>query len=225
MLKIQKISKKFGKIMALAGVSFEAKRGEIIGLLGPNGAGKTTLLRVLAGFYLPDGGEIFWNREKVDTRSREHHQRLGYLPENNPLYPNLTVNEYLTMVANLKSVKNGPNEIMTECKIDDVGNKKIETLSKGYRQRVGLAAALAGNPELLILDEATSGLDPRQVLEIRKLIKRLAKNKVVIFSTHILSEVRELCDQAVIIDKGKIVLDEKTAKIRNLEKKFIQLTS
>lgn len=225
MLKVRGVSKNFGEVEALRSVSFEAGRGQIVGLLGPNGAGKTTLMRILSGFYLPDSGEIYWQQKKVDTRSREHHRRIGYLPENNPLYLNLTVKEYLIMVAQLKSAEDGVGKVIEECNITDVLGKKIENLSKGYRQRVGLAAVLLGNPELLIFDEPTSGLDPRQVLEIRQLIRKLAKSKVVIFSTHILPEAKELCGRVVIIDEGKIVLDEETAKIKKLEKKFIELTS
>jgi len=223
-LEIKKINKSFGKFEVLKSVSFGALKGQVVGLLGPNGAGKTTLMRVLGGFYLPDSGEVRWKEKKVDLRGRKHHQRIGYLPENNPLYPNLTVKEYLAVMAGLKSLRLIPKRVVEDCGLAEVMGKKIENLSKGFRQRVGLAATLLGEPELLILDEPTSGLDPRQVLEIRRLIRELAKDKVVILSTHILPEAKETCDRVVIINRGQIVLNEQTAKIRGLEKKFIELT-
>lgn len=216
MIRIEKISKKFGNKKVLEGISLEIPSNSITGLLGPNGAGKTTLMRVMVGFLKANGGKIsgMGGREEI-----------GYLPENNPLYPQMTVNEYLTYIADLKGV--GRKEIakvIEGCGLKEYRFELIERLSKGFRQRVGLAAALLGEPKFLILDEPTSGLDPKQIVEIRKLIKKLAVKKTVILSTHILPEAKEICDKLAIINRGKIVLDEKTTKIRNLEKKFIQLT-
>lgn len=225
MLKVKKISKKFGDFLALNEVGFELKNNGVYGLLGPNGAGKTTLMRIIVGFLTPTAGEIWWNGELIDTKSTKHKQKVGYLPENNPLYPNMTVGGYLTFVASLKGKdENHWTKIAKDCGLEKVFTSKVETLSKGYRQRIGLAAALIGDPKLLVLDEPTSGLDPNQIVEIRKLIKTLAKNKIVLLSTHILPEAKEICSRILIINRGKIVLDDETAKIKNLEKKFISLT-
>jgi ABC-2 type transport system ATP-binding protein len=229
MLRVRKISKRFGKKEILKKISFDIEEKSVVGLLGPNGAGKTTLMRILVGFYTANSGKILWNKKIVNTKSRIHRSRIGYLPENNPLYPNMTPGEYLELVAKLKQIPDCEihNIIMTsskQCGIDDVLGQKIETLSKGYRQRVGLAAAILGNPQILILDEPTAGLDPKQIVEIRGLIKNLAKQKMILFSTHILTEAKEVCNRLLLINKGKIVLDEETKKIKNIEKKFIELT-
>ncbi|HOZ81012.1 MAG TPA: ATP-binding cassette domain-containing protein [Candidatus Woesebacteria bacterium] len=227
MLEVTEISKYFGDIKAVDNVNLKISKGSVVGLLGPNGAGKTTLMRIIVGFYQSNTGKIKWNGKLVKTKSRKHRQRIGYLPENNPLYLSMTVGEYLSFVAELKGVDDLDNikKVIRKCGLADFGNKSIETLSKGYRQRVGLAAALLGNPEIIILDEPTTGLDPNQIIEIRNLIKQLAKDRVLIFSTHILPEAREICERIIIINKGKIVLDEKTKEIKDLEKKFIDLTS
>ena len=225
MLKIKNTSKKFGNFLALDGVNFELKTNGVYGLLGPNGAGKTTLMRTVVGFLTATDGEIWWNGKLIDTKSMEHKQKVGYLPENNPLYVNMTVSEYLSFIAELKEEDTESLvKIAKDCGLTKVMGNKIETLSKGYKQRIGLAAALIGNPKLLILDEPTSGLDPNQIIEIRKLIKGLAKNKIVLLSTHILPEAKEICSRILIINRGKIVLDDETKKIKNLEKKFIALT-
>jgi ABC-2 type transport system ATP-binding protein len=228
MLQVKKINKQFGDKTALNEVSFELKDKSVIGLLGPNGAGKTTLMRIVVGFLLADEGEILIGKRNVETQAMDYKKKIGYLPEGNPLYGYMMVDEYLKYVALLKDVANPHEEIKqvaTECGLSDVLKSKIETLSKGYKQRVGLAAALIGDPELLILDEPTTGLDPNQIVEIRKLIKKMAKSKTVILSTHILPEAKAICDRLLIINRGQIVLDETTDKIKNLEKKFIQLTS
>ena len=229
MLKVVEIRKSFVGLEVLHGISFEMKKNSVIGLLGPNGAGKTTLMRIIVGFYGASSGSLYWGRKKIDTKDEAYRSRVGYLAENNPLYGSLTTGEYLELVCGLKGIlkKKWRKEIAgvrKSCGLAGVMGQKIETLSKGFRQRVGLATALLGNPDLLILDEPTNGLDPVQILEIKKLIKELAKKKTVLLSTHILPEARDMCQRLVIIHKGKIVLDEETEKILNLEKKFIELT-
>jgi len=230
MVEAKHISKSFGQIKALCDVNFQIQNNSIVGLLGPNGAGKTTLMRIIVGFLTATRGKLLWDGKIVRTKSNRHKLRIGYLPENNPLYLSLTPIEYLEMTALLKQIEKEAidREVvssMKRCGLLKVATQKIETLSKGYRQRVGLAAALLGSPEILILDEPTSGLDPNQIIEIRDLIKRLSKEKMILLSTHILPEAREICDKILIINRGKIVLDEKTEKIENLEKKFVNLTS
>jgi len=234
MLEIRGVTKKFGPaaagLTALDNVSFKVKANGVVGLLGPNGAGKTTLMRIMVGFLTANSGEIWWNGKIVDTKSTEHKSRVGYLPETNPLYGFMTVMEYLDFISQLKDA-NGENYkeklllLADKCGLVEVISQKIETLSKGYKQRVGIAATLIGDPEILVLDEPTSGLDPNQIIEIRDLIKKLAKKKMVLLSTHILPEAKAICEKLLIISRGKIVLDEETVKIKNLEKKFVELTA
>jgi ABC-2 type transport system ATP-binding protein len=230
MLKIENISKKFDNKQVLKDISFEIPKNCVVGLLGPNGAGKTTLMRTIVGFYSANKGEIYWNNKKVDTKSEKHKTKIGYLPENNPLYINLTAGEYLEFIASLKQIEKTviKDEVMNvaqKCGLGKVLGQQIETLSKGYKQRVGLAAALLGDPKILILDEPTTGLDPNQIIEIRDLIKSLSKNKMILLSTHILPEAKEICQRLLIINQGEIVLNEETKKIKNLEKKFVELTA
>ena len=229
MLKLTKICKSFSNTQVLKNISFEIPKNKIVGLLGPNGAGKTTIMRIITGFLTPNQGLLRWKRKLIDPKNPAYRSALGYLPENNPLYMSFTPIEYLSFVASLKGISR--NNLVKEVKkvsdqtdLTSVLTKKIETLSKGFRQRVALSAALLGDPQLLVLDEATSGLDPKQILEVRKLIKKLAKNKSILFSTHILPEAKAICDQILIINKGQIVLDSDIKKVKNLEKKFIQLT-
>lgn len=229
MLQLKNIVKSFEKREVLRGINFEVKDGSVVGLLGPNGAGKTTLMRVIVGFYKANKGEVWWKGQLVDTKEGNYKKSIGYLPENNPLYPDLTVVEYLMMIARLKGVAETKlakeiHKVTGDCGLEEYRGKVIETLSKGFRQRVGLAAALIGEPKLLILDEPTAGLDPNQIVEIRQLIKSLAKKKAVVLSTHILSEAKEICDELWIINNGAVVLHQKTKTIRNLEKKFLELT-
>lgn len=228
MLELKKITKKFGEKIALDKVDLEIGRTGVVGLLGPNGAGKTTLMRVITGFYQPNEGKMNWKGKVADSREVEYKLNFGYLPENNPLYGQMRTAEYLEFIAKIKGIVKIKAEVLKviiECGLTTVIRQKIETLSRGFKQRVGLAGAILGSPKLLVLDEPTTGLDPNQIIEIRQLIKKIAKNKAVILSTHILTEAREICDRIVIINQGKIALDEETKKIRNLEKKFVELTN
>ncbi len=209
MIEIQNLTKEYGKIKAVDNISFTVEKGEILGFLGPNGAGKSTTMNILTGFVSSTSGSVKVAGYDVLEDPVEVKKHIGYLPELPPLYMDMTVNEYLDFCANLKSVpskdwKNQKKDIMELVKITHVSHRLIKNLSKGYKQRVGLAQALVGTPEVLILDEPTVGLDPKQIIEIRKLIKALGKNHTIILSTHILPEVSAICDRVVIINKGKI---------------------
>lgn len=209
MIEIKNLTKRYGKINALEDVSFTVEKGEVLGFLGPNGAGKSTTMNILAGFISSTSGSVSVSGFDVLEHPEEVKKRIGYLPELPPLYLDMTVNEYLDFCADLKSVAKKDwlaqkNDIMELVKITHVCHRLIKNLSKGYKQRVGLAQALVGTPEVLILDEPTVGLDPKQIIEIRKLIKALGKNHTIILSSHILPEVSAVCDRVVIINKGKI---------------------
>jgi ABC-2 type transport system ATP-binding protein len=210
MIEVQGLTKHYGPIAAISDVSFSVKRGEIVGFLGPNGAGKTTTMRILAGFMPATRGTATVAGYDVFTQSLEVRRRIGYLPENVPLYPEMGVASYLDFVAEVKGVgrterRRRVAEVMERCLIADVRHRLIGKLSKGYRQRVGLAQAIVSDPEVLILDEPTIGLDPKQIAEIRALIKSLAGQHTVILSTHILPEVSMLCQGVIIINKGAVV--------------------
>jgi len=210
-IKAQDITKVYGKEKALDGVSFSIETGEIVGFLGPNGAGKTTMMKIITGFIPQTSGEVTVNGLSVITNSLEVKKQIGYLPENNPLYDELYVREYLKYVAGLYKTVNKRErmeEIIEMTGLHDEQKKKIGQLSKGYKQRVGLAQALIHDPEVLILDEPTSGLDPNQIVEIRNLISRVGKQKTVLLSTHIMQEVEAICDRVIIIKEGRIVADE-----------------
>ena len=209
---VQEVTKLYGEQKALDNVSFEVKTGEIVAFLGPNGAGKSTMMRIITGFIPASSGSVFINGTEASTDNPEIKRRIGYLPENNPLYPEMYVREYLWFVASLYKIGRSAGK-----KIDNIiemtgltpeVKKKIGSLSKGFRQRVGLAQALINDPDVLILDEATSGLDPNQIIEIRNLIKEAGREKTVMFSTHIMQEAESVCSRIIIIDKGKIVADE-----------------
>ena len=210
MIEVRNLTKLYGTQPAVDDVSFDAAQGEILGFLGPNGAGKTTAMRMLTCYLPPTSGEARVAGFDILTQSREVRRRIGYLPENVPLYRDLTVSDYLEFVARLKGMP-GSNrtarvrQVMEECGVDHVAGRTIGKLSKGYRQRVGLAQALVNDPEVLILDEPTVGLDPRQIIEIRELIRSLSGRRTVILSTHILPEASLLCHRVIIINKGKIV--------------------
>lgn len=222
-IRVTGITKKYGKQKALDTVSFSIKRGEIVGLLGPNGAGKTTLMKILSCFIPPTSGDAFVSGLDVQEHSLEVRKKLGYLPEHNPLYPEMYVREFLMFIAGIHKLgKNKKNRVEEMIEITGLGaeqNKKIGALSKGYRQRLGLAQALMHKPEVLILDEPTSGLDPNQILEIRNLIIQIGSEKTVMLSTHIMQEVEALCKRAIIINKGKIVADDLTSNLQHLMKK------
>ncbi|HSY61992.1 MAG TPA: gliding motility-associated ABC transporter ATP-binding subunit GldA [Cytophaga sp.] len=218
---VKDLVKIYGTQRAVDGISFTATKGQITGFLGPNGAGKSTTMKVATCFIPPSAGSIEVCGYDVVTSPIEVRQQIGYLPEHNPLYLDMYVQEYLKFTGGLYGMKGAALQKRIVDMIDLCGlgieqYKKIGALSKGYRQRVGLAQALIHDPQVLILDEPTTGLDPNQILEIRKVIKSIAKDKTVIFSTHIMQEVQALCDQVIIINKGKIVADKTIAEIRNL---------
>lgn len=211
-IKVTNLTKYYGENLAVDDISFEVTKGEILGFLGPNGAGKTTTMKVITTFLSPTSGKITVDDIDVEENSLEVRKKLGYLPEQNPLYFDMNVVDYLDYVASLdgiadNKIKSRREEMIDVCGLEEVRNKDIGELSKGYRQRVGLAQAMINNPEVLILDEPTSGLDPNQIIEIRNLIKKLGKQKTVILSTHILSEVQATCNRVIIVNKGKIVAD------------------
>lgn len=213
---VENITKLYGSQKALDNVSFKIRAGEIVGLLGPNGAGKSTLMKIISCFIPPTEGTISVSGHNIFDQSIEVRKNVGYLPENNPLYLDLYIKEYLEFVAGLYSIpskKNRVKEMIAMTGLEREQNKKIGALSKGYRQRVGLAQALIHDPKILILDEPTSGLDPNQLLEIRELIKNVGKDKTVMLSTHIMQEVEAICSRAIIIDQGKIVADDSTENL------------
>ncbi|RLD64107.1 MAG: gliding motility-associated ABC transporter ATP-binding subunit GldA, partial [Bacteroidetes bacterium] len=215
---VKNISKFYGKQKALDDVSFEIKSGEIVGFLGPNGAGKSTMMKIITGFIPANEGDVLVNNFSANDNSLEVRKVVGYLPENNPLYLDMYVKEYLGFVASLhlpkKEIKQRVRDIVQTTGLTVEQNKKIGALSKGYRQRVGLAQALIHNPDVLILDEPTTGLDPNQIVEIRNLIGQIGKEKTVMLSTHIMQEVEAICDRIIIVDKGKIVADETPESIK-----------
>lgn len=220
MIKIENLVKRFGDKVAVAGISFTVDEGEIVGFLGPNGAGKTTTMSMLTGYLSSTEGVATINGINILEDPIEAKKQIGYLPEFPPLYLEMTVKEYLNFIYDLKSCtlnrEKHLKEICDTVKITDVYNRVIRNLSKGYRQRVGIAQALVGNPKVIIFDEPTVGLDPKQIIEIRNLIKDLGRNHTVILSTHILPEVQAVCDRIIIINKGKIVANEKTENIDEL---------
>ena len=222
---ITDVTKNFGSVKALKGVSMELKKGEVVGLLGPNGAGKSTLMKILTGYYTKWEGDIHFFGQDLRTELSDIQKKTGYLPENNPLYSEMYVIEYLKFSAGLYNIiKPKLTEIIQKTGLENHAQNKIYSLSKGYKQRVGLAAALIHNPDLVILDEPTTGLDPNQLIEIRKLIRDLGKDKTVILSTHILQEVDAICDRVIIINQGKIVLDESLENLSKNKEQIIEVT-
>lgn len=211
MISVTGLSKKYGSHTAVKNVDFTINDGEIVGFLGPNGAGKSTIMNILTGYLSPTAGSINIDGYDIMTDPKEAKMRIGYLPEIPPLYPDMTVREYLGFIYELKKVRlpKAPHieEILKLVRIDDAHDRLIKNLSKGYRQRVGIAQALIGNPDVLILDEPTVGLDPRQIIEIRELIKKLGKHHTVILSSHILSEIQEICERIIIINHGELIAD------------------
>ncbi len=212
MISVERVSKSFGVVHALNDVTFQIERGAIVGLLGPNGAGKTTMMRLLTSFLAPSSGQILINGISREAAPRRQRGRVGYLPEHNPLYGEMTVRSFLSFVASLKGIpitkkKRSIEQVADQCDIGSVMKRMIGKLSKGYQQRIGLAQALLGNPEILILDEPTAGLDPGQIIEIRRLIRSLAKTHTILLSSHILPEVRMTCERVLILNRGKLVAE------------------
>jgi ABC-2 type transport system ATP-binding protein len=219
-IRLHQVSKKYGDQQAVNQISFEVSKGQVVGFLGPNGAGKSTTMKMITGIIQPDQGFIEVCGMQVKGESLATKKKIGYLPEHNPLYLDMYVREYLAMIASFHSMGNADKKIQDA--IEKTGlrlesNKEIGQLSKGYRQRVGLAAAILHDPEVLILDEPTTGLDPNQILEIRSLIRQLGKEKTILFSSHILQEVEAICDHVVIIHKGNIVANESMGAIQSLQ--------
>jgi ABC-2 type transport system ATP-binding protein len=233
-IEVQHLTKRYGRVTAVEDISFRVERGEILGFLGPNGAGKTTTMRILTGYMPATEGKAFVAGFDVFDQPVEAKRRTGYLPETPPLYPDMTVREYLEFVAKIKGVppadrKQRMAAVMDRTRISDMADRLCSKLSKGYRQRVGLAQAIIHNPDVLILDEPTAGLDPKQIIETRQLIKELAGNHTIILSTHILPEVSQTCQRVVIINKGHVVAvdtpDNLTARLRGSETMYVQVDS
>ena len=221
-IEVNNISKSYGVQKALDNVSFTVQKGEIVGFLGPNGAGKSTLMKILTTYIAADDGSASVNGFDVNLQTKEVQQSIGYLPEHNPLYLDLYMREYLAFNADVyKIAKTRIEEVIQLTGLSNESHKKIGQLSKGYRQRVGLANALLHNPDVLILDEPTTGLDPNQLVEIRNVIKNVGKDKTVFLSTHIMQEVEAICDRVIIIDKGKIVADKKLDTLISADKEQV----
>ena len=230
MIQVSDLSKKYAHFTAVDHISFSVGKGEIVGFLGPNGAGKTTTMRIITCFMPPTEGKVTVAGYDVYEKPFEVKKRVGYLPESPPLYPEMSVSDYLTFVARLKGVPNlevpdRVSQAMKKCSVSDVAGKLISKLSKGYRQRVGLAQAIIHNPDVLILDEPTSGLDPKQILETRELIKGLAGEHTIILSTHILPEVEAICQKVVIINKGKLVKTDSVENLKNRSAFLVQIST
>jgi ABC-2 type transport system ATP-binding protein len=231
-IEVEHLTKRYGPVTAVHDVSFQVQKGEILGFLGPNGAGKTTTMRVLTGYMPATEGRVRVAGHDVFEQAVEAKRRIGYLPETPPLYPDMTVREYLQFVAKIKGVppaerKARVDQVMARTWVSDMANRTCGKLSKGYRQRVGLAQAIIHNPDVLVLDEPTAGLDPKQIIETRRLIKELAGDHTIILSTHILPEVSQTCDRVVIINKGRVVAEDTpanlTRRLRGSETIFIQV--
>lgn len=221
MIEVKNITKKYGSVTAVDNISFKIEDGEIIGLLGPNGAGKSTIMNMITGYIEPTEGEIYIEGYDISKKPKKSKSQIGYMPEGVPLYSDLTVKEFVSYMADLKKVdkktkKEKVDKIIEQTGLKDVQNKLTRNLSRGYKQRVSMAGALVGEPKILILDEPTVGLDPKQITEIRALIRELGKTHTVILSSHILSEVSQICNKVIIINKGKMVAIDTP---ENLEKK------
>jgi len=224
-IEVSLVSKLYGQQKALNAVSFSVDKGSVVGFLGPNGAGKSTMMKILTGYIKPTEGTVFVNGINILEKPIEAQKQIGYLPEHNPLYSDMYVKEYLQFQASIYKVdKSSVDAIIEKVGLSPESHKKVGQLSKGYQQRVGLAAALLHNPEVLILDEPTTGLDPNQLVEIRALIKDLGKDKTVLFSTHIMQEVEAVCDRVIIIKEGEIVVDKLLKEIRTKQSQVIEVT-
>ncbi len=221
MIELKNVTKKYGNIKAVDGISFKINKGEIVGFLGQNGAGKTTTMKIITGLVEPTEGEVLINNEPIGKKNKV---KIGYMPENTPLYKSLTVKEFINFMGEIKGIKRRERKeavenLIKRLNLEGVKNKIISNLSKGYKQRVSMAGALIGNPEIIVLDEPTVGLDPKQIIEIRSLIKSMGGNQTVFLSSHILTEINQICDRVIIIDKGKIIA---TDTPENLENKISQ---
>ena len=223
MIEVKNITKKYGNNTAVDNITFEVKDGEVVGFLGPNGAGKSTTMNMITGFIEPTQGKIIVNGNDISKKPKKAKRQIGYMPENVPLYYELKVKEFVTYMAELKFVKRKDRKeevqrVLKETGLEEVQKKLIRNLSRGYKQRVSMAGALVGNPDVIILDEPTVGLDPKQITEIRNLIKELGKKHTVILSTHILSEVSQICERVVIINKGKIIAVDTPENLEKMTK-------
>lgn len=223
MIEVKNVTKKYGNNTAVDNITFEVKDGEVVGFLGPNGAGKSTTMNMITGFIEPTQGKIIVNGNDISKKTKKAKRQIGYMPENVPLYYELTVKEFVTYMAELKFVKRKDRKeevqrVLRETGLEEVQKKLIRNLSRGYKQRVSMAGALVGNPDVIILDEPTVGLDPKQITEIRNLIKELGKKHTVILSTHILSEVSQICERVVIINKGKIIAVDTPENLEKMTK-------
>jgi len=233
MIKVEGLTKRYGDVTAIEDLSFQVEKGEIVGFLGPNGAGKTTTMRIITGFLASTDGTVSVSGQDIFEKPMEVKKRIGYLPEQPPLYADMTVAGYLKFVAKIKGVPRSTradaiDRMVERCGLKDVRKKIIGKLSKGYRQRVGLAQAMIHDPQVLILDEPTIGLDPKQIIEIRELVKSLAGDQTIILSTHILPEVTMICQRCLIIDRGRIVADDSLEALTaegSLESVFLKLTT
>lgn len=216
-ISVSQVSKLYGSQKALDQVSFEISTGELVGFLGPNGAGKSTMMKIITGYLSSDGGTVTINGERIETKNVAIRSQIGYLPENNPLYTDLYVREYLEMIAGFYKLQHKKEQVLKMIELTGLKteqHKKIKALSKGFRQRVGLAQALIHDPAVLILDEPTTGLDPNQLEEIRLLIRTISTNKTVMLSTHIMQEVEAVCSRVIIVNKGKLVADGSIAQLK-----------
>ena len=227
-IEAQNLSKTYGKQTAVQDLNFRLEEGQIVGFLGPNGAGKSTTLKMLLGLIQPSSGSVQIDGKDPQDQAVELKKQIGYLAEDNPLYPEMYVREFLEFIANIHQVENPAvriQEVIEWVGLQKEAHKKIQELSKGYQQRVGIALAILHDPKILILDEPTSGLDPNQRDEIRDLIKSLQKNRIILFSSHLLSEVEAICDRVMLIHQGKLVSDSPMREIKDLEKFFKEKTS
>ena len=212
MIKVENLSKNYGPVNAVKSISFELNDGQVVGFLGANGAGKSTTLKVMTGYISPSSGNVFYGKKNIQDDTSEIQKDIGYLPELNPLYSEMIVHDYLKFISEVRGIpendfKNAFQKVVEECSLSAVAHRTIANCSKGYKQRIGLAAAMIHDPKILILDEPVTGLDPNQIVEIRSLIKKLGREKLVLMSSHILQEIQATVDRIIIIDKGKIVAD------------------
>ena len=220
MIKVENLSKNYGSVKAVRSISFELKDGQVVGFLGANGAGKSTTLKIMTGYISPSSGNVFYGEKNIQDDTSEIQKDIGYLPELNPLYSEMIVHDYLKFISTIRGIsendfKNAFQKVVEECSLNAVAHRTIANCSKGYKQRIGLAAALIHDPKILILDEPVTGLDPNQIVEIRELIKKLGKEKIVLMSSHILQEIQATVDRIIIINEGSIVADGSSDELLN----------